>query len=262
MPHKIIMDLLKAKLYLDKITREFGRMTRDPENIARIDVDIMASYLREMYDACLSEPAAPPVVMREKPAPAVAPAPRRPVAAPVEAPPPPVQATLAPPPVPMAPPPVAVSAPPAPIAPPPVASAPPPVVVAPPAPPVPEPIWVAPPPTPTAAPGASAPPNSPEAEALFEQRQAKELSEKLSEMPIADLRRAIAVNDRLLLTRELFSGDSASFDLAINTLNSCTGFEQAKAFLLENCVTRFNWTDKNRQEEARKFIKLVRRRYK
>ena len=56
------MDLLKTKIYLDKINREFGRMNKDPENILRIDVDIMLSYVRELYDAILSEeePPAPP----------------------------------------------------------------------------------------------------------------------------------------------------------------------------------------------------------
>ncbi|MBK8426713.1 MAG: hypothetical protein IPL27_12410 [Lewinellaceae bacterium] len=35
-------------------------------------------------------------------------------------------------------------------------------------------------------------------EVLFEEKQAKELSDKLSELPIADLKKAIALNDRLL----------------------------------------------------------------
>ncbi len=48
------MDLLKTKFYLDKLNREFARMSKDPETIVRIDVDIMASYVRELYDAVLS----------------------------------------------------------------------------------------------------------------------------------------------------------------------------------------------------------------
>lgn len=49
------MDLLKSKIYLDKLNREYVRMTKDPDNIARIDIDIMASYVRELYDAILSQ---------------------------------------------------------------------------------------------------------------------------------------------------------------------------------------------------------------
>ena len=120
---------------------------------------------------------------------------------------------------------------------------------------------VPPPPAP-AAPPLSFPAIPPEAEALFEQKQAKELSEKLSDLPIPDLRKAIALNDRLLLTRELFGGDNQAFENAINTLNNLPGFDQAKAFLLEQCVMRYRWTDKKHMETAKNFIKLVRRRYK
>ena len=80
-------------------------------------------------------------------------------------------------------------------------------------------------------------------------------------MPIPDLRKAIALNDRLLLTRELFGGDNQAFESAINALNSYSNFEQAKTFLLEYCVMRYRWTDKKHLETAKNFIKLVRRRY-
>lgn len=245
------MDLLKTKIYLDKLSREYARMSRDPENIARIDVDIVLSYIRELYDAVLSE------------APAVAPA-RKPV---VTQPP---QEAVPTPPAPPPPPPVVI----APAPPPPVVEAPQPVVVAPPTPPPPvieQPVSVpvvapAPePPAPIAAPPAAPVGQtyvSPEAEALFEEKQAKELSEKLSELPIADLRKAIALNDRLLLTRELFTGDGQAFDAALNALNTCANMGEAKGYLQQNCVTRFGWLDAKRVETAKGFIKLVRRRYK
>ncbi|MEI6410429.1 MAG: hypothetical protein WCR52_13660, partial [Bacteroidota bacterium] len=108
------MDLQKTKIYLDKLNREYTRMYKDPENTTRIDVDIMLSYVRELYDALLSDTVAPqaPVV--------IAPAAKKSIAktpepveqdAPAPAPPPPP----APPPVP----PVAIVREPAPIQPPP-----------------------------------------------------------------------------------------------------------------------------------------------
>lgn len=97
---------------------------------------------------------------------------------------------------------------------------------------------------------------------LFEEKQAKELSEKLAEQPVADLKKAIALNDRLLLTRELFAGDGKAFETAIAALNGFSQFDQAKDYLLEHCVERYVWLDKKRVDEAKKFIKLVRRRYK
>lgn len=254
------MDLLKTKIYLDKLNREYARMSKDPDNIVRIDVDIMLSYIRELYDAVLSEtpisvavaPKPEPAAPVRKPAPVAAPV--QPVQEPVAAapapapPPPPVVVAPAPPPVVVEPPPAPVAPPP----PPPVVEAPPPVVVVPP------------PPPPAAVP--SAPVGqvyvSPEAEALFEEKQAKELSEKLSELPISDLRKAIALNDRLLLTRELFSGDGQAFDAALTALNACANMTEAKEYLQQNCVVRFGWLDPKRTDSAKNFIKLVRRRYK
>jgi hypothetical protein len=253
------MDLLKAKIYLDKINREFARMLKDPENVPRIDVDITMSYVRELYDAFLSEyPEAARGASSVKKVPHV------------EAP-PPVMAAPAPyiapaPPAPAPPPPPPVQAPPAPEA----APAPPPMEVAP-APP-PPPVVVAPPPA-AAAPQPEAPAPKPAvpvstpvitstAEVLFEYKEAKELSEKLSETPISDLKRAIALNDKLLLTRELFAGNSAAFDETLNALNSFSGFEQAKAYLINHCIGNYDWLDKKKAEAAKGFIRLIRRRYK
>ncbi|MEO6760564.1 MAG: hypothetical protein ABIO24_13980 [Saprospiraceae bacterium] len=243
------MDLLKTKIYLDKLNREFARLSKDPENIARIDEDIVASYVRELYDAVLSMESAPNVARPETPAvptttrrpaaprpsPVVAPAP---VPSVPVAPPPPVRETpfVPPPPAPVQQPPVYVEEKPAPVAP-----SQPEVVMA---------------------PKTSSYSNSPEAEALFEEKQAKELSEKLSELPIPDLKKAIALNDRLLLTRELFAGDGQAFESTLLALNGFTHFDDAKTYLLEQCVIRYGWLDKKRVEVVKNFIKLVRRRYK
>ncbi|MCK6694255.1 MAG: hypothetical protein L6Q97_19400 [Thermoanaerobaculia bacterium] len=252
------MNLSKAKIYLDKINRDFSRMSKEPDTILRIDVDIMLSHIRELYDALLSEDensASPKAeAPRHKTTPArhpETPEPPAPVAAAPEPGMPAYQAPSMPQPAEPAPPPEEKPAP---------APPPPPVIV--------ESIKAAEPlPTikiqapPAATPPPSFPAISPEAEALFEQKQVTELSEKLSELPIPDLRKAIALNDRLLLTSELFGGDNQAFDNAINALNGFQRMEQAKAFLLDQCVMRYRWTEKKRAETAKNFIKLVRRRY-
>ncbi len=234
------MDLLKTKIYLDKLHREFTRLSKDPENIVRIDVDIMASYVRELYDALLSEQ-----VETVKPEPA-APAPRksthaRPhvVETPMEFVPPP-----APPQEPI--------------------PAPAPVFEIPAPPPAAEEVIPTPPPVAPAKPHQhhAAHHHLTDAEMLFEEKQVKELSEKLAEQPISDLKKAIALNDRLLLTRELFAGDGQVFEATLHALNNFSHFNEAKGYLLEHCVTRYLWLDKKRTEEAKKFVKLVRRRYK
>lgn len=233
------MDFQKAKIYLDKLHREFNRMNKDPENIVRLDVDILASYVRELYDAVLSE------------APAATPAPK-PEPAPVRTPPPPppvvIEATP--------PPPIVIDTPPPP----------PPVVqeVPPPPPPI---VQEAPPPPPPVveqkpAPVKVTPPSSGGLDSLFEEKQAKELSEKLAESAISDLKKAIALNDRLLYTSELFAGDGKAFENALSALNDLAHFDQARDYLIHNFVVHYTWTDKKRVDTAKAFIKLVRRRYK
>ena len=70
------------------------------------------------------------------------------------------------------------------------------------------------------------------------------------------------MNDRLLLTSELFAGDGKAFEAAIGGINALSSFDEAQAYLIENCVVRYTWTDKKRIETAKNFIKLVRRRFK
>lgn len=91
---------------------------------------------------------------------------------------------------------------------------------------------------------------------------AVELSEKLADSAINDLKKAIALNDRLQYTSELFAGDGQAFERAIAALNSMGNFEEARAYLIEYCVTYYTWTDKKRLDTAKAFVKLVRRRYK
>ena len=218
------MDLLKAKINLDKINRSFTQLLKDPDNIPKIEVDITLSYVRELYDAL--QTAYPPQVT----------------------PPPPPQAHLpqTPPPPPAVPP---VSAPIAVAPPPPVVEAP-----APPPPPVPSPIVERPSPMSIVIPL--------EMEPLFEYKEAKELSEKLSESPIPDIKKALSLNDRLLIQRELFANDPAAFEHALNQLNSCSGMDAAQQFLAKECVYPYDWLSKSRVETAKWFIRMVRRRHK
>ncbi|MFZ4634019.1 MAG: hypothetical protein ACOYNO_07425 [Saprospiraceae bacterium] len=223
------MDLLKAKIYLDKINREMTRMLRDPETIVRIEQDIVLSYIRELYDALQPDPdstvsPSTPQTPVRKSAPNVAP-----------------KASPAPPPV---------EAPPA------VQETPPTFTPAPEPPP--QPVFVS-PEVPLSPPSSSGITSS--VEQLFSFKEAKELSEKLADQPVSDLRQAISLNDRLQYTRELFSGDQQAFEQTLNILNTLNVFEQAKLYLIDHCVQQYGWTDKSRVELAKKFVRLARRRF-
>ncbi len=99
-----------------------------------------------------------------------------------------------------------------------------------------------------------------EIEALFEFKQVKELSEKLSTVPIQDLTKAIALNDKLVFSNQLFGGALVSFNEVVRTLNNMRNFDEAKKYLVELAV-QHKWANENNEEVAKDFIKLVRRRF-
>jgi len=96
---------------------------------------------------------------------------------------------------------------------------------------------------------------------LFDHKEAKELSEKLSELPIKDLTKVMGLNEKIFTINELFGGDGKAFDTALKTLNTFNNFDQAKAYLSENFVSQYNWTNKTNKKKAINLIKLIRRRY-
>lgn len=98
-------------------------------------------------------------------------------------------------------------------------------------------------------------------ETLFEHHQAKELSEKLSELPIQDLSKAMGLNEKIFTINELFGGDQDAFKQIIQALNGFRSFADAKEYLIREAAFRFNWSHPERKNKAKNFIKLVRRRY-
>jgi len=90
---------------------------------------------------------------------------------------------------------------------------------------------------------------------------AKELSEKLSTLPISDLTKAMGLNEKIFTIKELFGDDQDLFNETMNQLNGLSSFEEAKSTLVK-IADRFEWTDKKKKKKAKNFIKLISRRYK
>lgn len=103
--------------------------------------------------------------------------------------------------------------------------------------------------------------NSAEIEELFEFKIATDLSEKLSASAIADLKTSMGINERFLTISELFKGNKAQYDDAIDTLNSFDDFEQAKNYITRILIPEFDWTSDKKINQAKTFVKKVRRRY-
>jgi len=95
---------------------------------------------------------------------------------------------------------------------------------------------------------------------LFEFKEAKELSEKLSARPVQDLTKALAINDRLLYMNELFGKELNALNDALGQLNRYDDMDEARG-LLEDMAQRYNWMEEEKLPIAKDFIQLVRRRY-
>lgn len=59
-------------------------------------------------------------------------------------------------------------------------------------------------------------------------------SELLRNEPVTDLRRAIGINDRFLLIRDLFGGDGAAYEVAIDALNGFDNLDDCMIYIAEH----------------------------
>jgi len=65
-------------------------------------------------------------------------------------------------------------------------------------------------------------------------------SELRSQETVSDLRRAIGINDKFLMIRDLFGGDAAAYDRAIDTLNAFDDLDDCMIHIAENYVWNAN----------------------
>ena len=97
---------------------------------------------------------------------------------------------------------------------------------------------------------------------LFEVKEAKELSEKLSSLPISNLTTAMGINDKFLAVNELFGGNNTAFNECVNMINNMKSYDEAKSFLLRKVAAKYNWGDKEKHSKVESFVSLVKRRFK
>ncbi|MFK8102422.1 MAG: hypothetical protein AB8G15_07855 [Saprospiraceae bacterium] len=246
------MDLQKAKIILDKINSLYKSMGMDEKNIAPIERDLMRDYIRQFYEAFTVD--APKTAILNTKTKVI----KARSTTPPPAPKPKVKMKKTPPP--------------------------PPVIVVEeveekieekvevlPSTPAPTPVVkiVSPPvqekkPVVQAAPPVAKEPEKTkkEHETLFEYKEAKELSERLSELPIKDLSKALGLNEKIFTITELFGGDSDLFERTIMILNGMKDYDEAKKYLSNHIADKYNWATREKKNKAKNFIKLVRRRYK
>jgi len=201
--------------------------------LSTMERDLMLGYLRELYEIYANHQEAkappPPPARVARPAPVPTPPPPAPKPAPR-----PVVQTPPPPPPPP-PPPAPVPAP----APPPPAPAPAPRPVAPTPPP---------PPSPSSTGAADLAP-------LFAEDATT--TSRFGRQPLQDLTKGLGINSRILFTKDLFGEDNELLNTTLRTLNVSGSMAAARPSL----ARRYDWTTEEKQETAKEFIELVRRRY-
>lgn len=87
----------------------------------------------------------------------------------------------------------------------------------------------------------------------------KELASLLNEAPIADLRRAIGINDRFVFIQELFNADETMYERCIKTINSFTTYSEAEGWIQRELKVKLGW--KEDSESVQHFDQLVMRRF-
>ena len=85
------------------------------------------------------------------------------------------------------------------------------------------------------------------------------LADQFGQQPISDLTKEIGINEKYLITENLFSGDNQACLNAIKELNEFKNIEQASDFFKNSLSKKHNWNPKSNQ--VKRLINLVERRY-
>lgn len=238
------MDIERGRVYLNKINRLYDSLSESKTSISAIEKKLMLDYISNLYDAMLDD--APPVQPRAKvyeqprrSQPAYTPPKREEVKRPVYV---PKQE------------PVKVEKPQ------PVEEAPRPILKYEFPKPEPKKPVVFEPPKPVQ-PARPAPRFNSEYDELFELEKSNELSDRLSTVPISNIKMAMGINERFLTINELFKGKSGVFDKVVEKLNGLKSFEEARMYLEQEMVKDYEWASEGKLKKAKRFVKLVHRLY-
>ena len=85
------------------------------------------------------------------------------------------------------------------------------------------------------------------------------LADQFGQQSILDLNNEIGINERYLMTENLFAGDSEECSDSIQKLNEFENLIQAKDFLKNELFKKYNWNSKS--NHVKRLINLVERRY-
>lgn len=96
---------------------------------------------------------------------------------------------------------------------------------------------------------------------IFEKSGGTELSDRLGNLPLKDLTKAMGINERLFTIKELFGGNQDRFKTVMSDINKLSGYDEAKDYLISGVATELEWDSEVNFKKADKFVKLVQRRF-
>ena len=85
------------------------------------------------------------------------------------------------------------------------------------------------------------------------------LADQFGQQPILDLTKEIGINEKYLITENLFSGDNDAYLESINELNDFENIDQANNYLNKTLLKKYSWNSKS--NHFKRLNILVQRRY-
>lgn len=96
---------------------------------------------------------------------------------------------------------------------------------------------------------------------MFADDKITDLSDKLALTPVKDLTKSMGINERIFTQQELFGNDNEVFNSTLQNLNNCQNFDEAKQYLFDNVIYKFDWVSEKKLKKASTFVKLVKRKF-
>ncbi len=98
-------------------------------------------------------------------------------------------------------------------------------------------------------------------DALFESEEVTDLSHKLSLTKVSNIAKSMGINEKIFTIKELFGGNQETFNEVLSSIHEMNTYDEAVAYLKTGVAESNNWSSPNNIKKAKKFLKLVQRRF-
>jgi hypothetical protein len=96
-------------------------------------------------------------------------------------------------------------------------------------------------------------------EVLAKEAPAETLADAFQRKPVESIHQSISLNQKFTFINQLFNGDSVAYHIAVDDLEHCRGFAEAKELMNRVYGPKYHW--RMNPDEADEFYEIVRRRF-